>query len=178
MRGIPRPSSLGFGSLSRSGEINGRIRGRPPFPVERRPSSLVCALFNPSRLEREKGSKLLARGALGPFALGVGSFSPRAPRAVQMERRLAWRTIACLPKDQPRSLLRLLEQGPESQSASEICSGGVSAVISSSDLDGLTFHPLRVCWHRSNRALPSREKKPKVEPTCLMQAEGVKSASR
>ena len=37
----------------------------------------------------ERGSKLLARGALGPFALGVGSFSPRAPETVQMERRMA-----------------------------------------------------------------------------------------
>jgi len=45
---------------------------------------------------REKGSKLLARGALGPFALGVGSFSPRAPETVQMERRMAWR-IWCVP---------------------------------------------------------------------------------
>ena len=141
-------------------------RGRPPLPVERRPSSLVCALFNPSRLEREKGSKLLARGALGPFARGVGSCSPRAPLAVQMERRLVWRTSACRPKDQPRSLLRLLEQGPESQSASAICSGGVSAVISASDLDGLTFHPRRVGWHRSNRALPSEGKKSKVKTAC------------
>ena len=37
----------------------------------------------------ERGSKLLARGALGPFALGVGSFSPRAPETVQVERRMA-----------------------------------------------------------------------------------------
>ena len=36
---------------------------------------------------------------------------------------------------------KLLEQGPESQSASAVCSGGVSAVIGSSDLDGHTFHP-------------------------------------
>ncbi len=38
---------------------------------------------------KERGSKRLARGALGPFALGDGSFSPRAPGAVQVERRLA-----------------------------------------------------------------------------------------
>ena len=37
----------------------------------------------------ERGSKLLARGALGPFSLGDGSFSPRAPEAVQAERRMA-----------------------------------------------------------------------------------------
>ena len=90
---------------------------------------------------REKGSKLLARGALGPFALGVGSFSPRAPETVQVERRMAWRTSACLPKDQPRSFLRLLEQGPESQSASWICSVGPSSLMNASDLDALSFVP-------------------------------------
>ena len=141
-------------------------RGRPPLPVERRPSSFVCASFNPSRLKREKGSKLLARGALGPFARGVGSCSPRAPLAVQMERRLVWRTSACRPKDQPRSLLRLLEQGPESQSASAICCVGPSSFMDASDLDGLTFHPRRVGWHRSNRALPSERKKSTVRTAC------------
>ena len=71
----------------------------------------------------------------------VGSFSPRAPETVQEERRLAWRTIACPPKDQPRSLLRLLEQGPESQSASSVCWGGVSSDMGSSDLDAHSFVP-------------------------------------
>ena len=36
---------------------------------------------------------------------------------------------------------KLLEQGPERQVASTVCSGGVSAVMGSSDLDGHTFHP-------------------------------------
>ena len=67
------------------------------------------------------------------MAQGVGLISPWAPSAVQAERR--WRDVSdvYLPIDQPRSLLRMLEQGPESQSASEICSGGVSAVMGSSD---------------------------------------------
>ena len=56
---------------------------------------------------------------------------------------MAWRTSACLPKDQPRSFMRLLEQGPESQSASVICSGGVSTVIGSSDLDAHSVVPSR-----------------------------------
>ena len=64
-----------------------------------------------------------------------------APAAVQAERRLVWRTIACPPKDQPRSWLRLLEQGPESQSASSVCWGGVSSVMGSSDLDAHSFVP-------------------------------------
>ena len=37
--------------------------------------------------------------------------------------------------------MRLLEQGPESQSASVICSVGVSTVIGSSDLDAHSFVP-------------------------------------
>ena len=114
----------------------------------------------------ERGSKHLARGTLGPWAQGVGSLSPRAPGTVQAERRLVWRTIACPPKDQPRSWLRLLEQGPESQSASAICAGGVSAVISASDLDGPTFHPSGRLWHRSNRALPSVQKQSRVGVAC------------
>ena len=84
-----------------------------------------------------------ASGLRRPGAMdsSVGSFSPRAPETVQVERRLAWRTIACPPKDQPRSLLRLLEQGPESQSASSVCWGGVSSVMGSSDLDAHSFVP-------------------------------------
>ena len=92
-------------------------------------------------ISEERGSKLLARGALGPFALQDGSFSPRAPQTVQTERRLAWRISAFLPKDQPRSFVRLLEQGAESQPATAICSGGVSNVIGSSDLAAHSFVP-------------------------------------
>ena len=80
-------------------------------------------------ISEERGSKLLARGALGPFALEEGSFSPRAPETVQAERRMASPPNACLPMDQAHVLLRLLEQGPESQSATAICWGGVSSVM-------------------------------------------------
>ena len=94
------------------------------------------------------------------MALGIGSVSPRAPRTVQAEHR--WRDVSdvYLPIDQSRSLLRLLEQGPESQSASAICAGGVSAVISSSELDGHTFHPLQGISHQSNYTLPSIARHP------------------
>ena len=54
---------------------------------------------------------------------------------------MAWRTSACLPKDQPRSFMRLLEQGPESQSASWICSVGPSSLMNASDLDDHSFVP-------------------------------------
>lgn len=89
------------------------------------------------------------------MALGAGSVTPKAPTAVQAERRCRGISDVYLPIDEPWSFLRMLEQRPESQSASAICAGGVSAVISPSDLDGHTFHPLKGSWHRSNRILPS-----------------------
>ena len=55
----------------------------------------------------------------------------------------------------PGHFLRMLEQGPESQSAFTICAGGVSAVMSSSDLDRHTFHQQKDSCHRLNRALPT-----------------------
>ena len=50
---------------------------------------------------------------------------------------------------------KLLEQGPESQSASRFCSGGVSAVISASDLDDQTLHPDRRTAYPLSCSLPS-----------------------
>ena len=40
--------------------------------------------------------------------------------------------------------LKSWSRGQKSQAASAVCSGGVSAVIGSSDLDGHTFHPSAV----------------------------------
>ena len=37
--------------------------------------------------------------------------------------------------------MRLLEQGPESQSASEVCSVGPSSLMNASDLDAFSFVP-------------------------------------
>ena len=60
-------------------------------------------------------------------------------QAVQVECRLVWRSV-----DANQTIIltggwKLLEQGPESQSASALCSGGVSAVMGSSDLDEHTL---------------------------------------
>ena len=64
---------------------------------------------------------------------------------------------------------KLSEQGPESQSASAGCSGGVSAVIGSSDLNGHTFHPSAVNGYPSYRSLPSGAKPASVLMACLTQ---------
>ena len=63
------------------------------------------------------------------MALGGGSVSSRAPRGLQAERRWFDVSDVYLPIDQPRSFLRMLEQGPESRSAAAICAGGVSAAM-------------------------------------------------
>ena len=57
--------------------------------------------FQPITCRERKGSKRLAGGALGPLALGVGLLSPGAPRAVQTERRLAWRTRSAYQRTNP-----------------------------------------------------------------------------
>ena len=56
-----------------------------------------------------------------------------------MECRFTWRTDVACERTNLTDGWKLLEQGPESQSASAVCCGGVSAVISASDLDGPTL---------------------------------------
>ena len=53
--------------------------------------------------------------------------------------RLIGRTAHVVTDEWPTYGWKLLEQGPRSQIASWVCCGGVSAVIGSSDLDGLTL---------------------------------------
>ena len=59
-----------------------------------------------------------------------------------------------------------MEQGPESQSASQFCSGGVSAVISASDLDDHTLHPDRRTAYPLSCSLPSGRNPTTLRPAC------------
>ena len=71
-------------------------------PPSRWKDSLVCSFeqrFCITSGTRETGLKLAAGSALVPLALGVGSLSPDAPQSVRGERRLAWWTFACSPKN-------------------------------------------------------------------------------
>ena len=65
--------------------------------------------------------------------------------------------------------MRMLEQGPESQAASVICAGGVSAVISSSGLGALTFDDEDQCC-KSKSATSALRPGPKAK---AMQGPGV-----
>ena len=73
----------------------------------------------------------------------------------------------CLSKDQPHGWVETVGAGGrKSQKAPAIWLGGVSAVISASDLDGPTFPLVGQLWHRSKLALPSEGKSPKVRTAC------------
>ena len=78
------------------------------------------------------------------------------------------------PINQPRSCLRLLEQGPESQFASEICAGGVSTIFGSSDLDGHTLVNGEALGNQLSCSLRSGAKAPIVRTACLRAEEETK----
>ena len=63
-------------------------------------------------------------------------------------------------------MIETVGAGARSQSASTICSGGVSAVMGSSEFRALTFHPRSGLWHRSNRSLLFKANQPIVRTAC------------
>ena len=70
-------------------------------------------MVQPITCGKRKGSKRLARGTLGPWALGVGLLFSWGTWDGANGAAIGVAHKVCLPKDQPRSLMRLLEQGPE-----------------------------------------------------------------
>ena len=93
----------------------------------------------PARVE---ASGLVAPGAIE--SRGVADEAPGHLWRCKLECRLAWRSVDAYQRTSLTDGLKLLEQGPERQDASAVCSGGVSAVMGSSDLDGHTFRPSAV----------------------------------
>ena len=71
---------------------------------------------------------------------------------------------------------KLLEQRPESQSASGICSGGVSAVMGSSDLDALSLVSDEANGNQLSCSLPLGHKRSIVGVACLNELKGHPSA--
>ena len=94
------------------------------------------------------------------------------------KRSVDWRGAQGLPTKGPTQVIvETVGAGARSQSASLICAGGVSAVISASDFDELTFHPLWLFWHQSNRSLLLGAKNPIINGTCPSSDEGQKRLS-
>ena len=118
--------------------------------------------------EREVGSFWLE--APWGHRSSFGSFSPRAPQAVRVERRLVWR--AAVPTKGPTQVMF------------EPVGAGARKSVSFFDLLGWTvvaherlrprwtyFRRSRNVWHRSNRALLSWEKSPKFSASGRRQPE-------
>ena len=63
--------------------------------------------------------------------------------------------------------LKSWSRGQKSQAASALCSGGVSAVIGSSDLDAHTFRPSAALAYPRYRSLPSRLSSSRLPKMCL-----------
>ena len=63
--------------------------------------------------------------------------------------------------------LKSWSRGQKSQAASAICSGGVSAVMGSSDLDAHTLGSSGASGNQLSCSLPSGANKSIVEPMCL-----------
>ncbi len=93
-------------------------------------------------LARVEASGVLAPGAIE--SRGVADEAPGHLWRCKWECRLVWRSVDAYQRTSLTDGWKLLEQGPVSQFASAVCSGGVLSVIGSSDLDGHTFHPSAV----------------------------------
>ena len=63
--------------------------------------------------------------------------------------------------------LKSWSRGQKSQAASALCSGGVSAVIGSSDLDAHTFRSSAALAYPRYRSLPSRLSSSRLPKMCL-----------
>ena len=57
-----------------------------------------------------------------------------------VECRLVWRTLACLPKEQPHGWVETVGAGVQRQAASNRCWVGPSSLMNASDLDVHSFN--------------------------------------
>ena len=106
--------------------------GRPPFPAERRPKSLVCASFNPSLVGKGRCRSLWLEAPCG-HSLQVSGCC-LAGHLGRCEWSVDWRGTQGLPTKGPTQLIvETVGAGARSQSASAICPGGVSTKIGPSD---------------------------------------------
>jgi hypothetical protein len=92
-----------------------------------------------------------------------------------MQRKVDWVDVQrCRARRTAHGWVESWSRGQKSQLASRTCSGGVSAVMGTSDFDEHTFAQRGPVCHRCKGALPSTAKPPKVETTCLSTAAEVK----
>ncbi len=112
----------------------------------RRPKSLACASFNPSRHTSKKGRSIWLWHPWGHDVQKWGYAAPGHLRQYAAALTMQWSVDrpgapdVCLSKDQPHGWVETVGAGGrKSQKAPAIWLGGVSAVISASDLDAPSF---------------------------------------
>jgi hypothetical protein len=118
---------------------------------KRRPTSLVLAWLNPSTADEanDQGWKRLADGAWGQEVQGLGQHPAGHLGLGRCKRMSTGRTDRCCrSRREAHAWVETVGAGAESQAASQVCSGGVSAVMGSSDLDINSFG---ACGYKGNR---------------------------
>ena len=148
-------------------------------------------MAQPNQCKGEKGVSVWLEAAWGHWLEVLG-------RDLQgylgrCERSVDWRGehSSTDQKTNPDACLRLFEQAPESQPASAICCGGVSAVMGSSDLVGLNFPPLKLLLTsvesrialedetaESGAGLPERGARMNVQANPIGESDNTKEALR
>ena len=109
---------------------------------------------------KEEGRSVWLVATLGPFGPGVKRDSCGAPR------RTVQRSVVT---DEALTVgLKSWSRGQKSQAASAICSGGVSAVMGSSDLDAPTFGSRGAPGNQLSCSLPSGAHRSIVGMACWL----------
>ena len=97
----------------------------------------------------DQGWKRLADGAWGQGVQGLGQHPQGHLGLGRCKRMSTGRTDRCCrSRREAHAWVETVGAGAESQAASQVCSGGVSAVMGSSDLDE---HSFGADGHKGNR---------------------------
>ena len=122
--------------------VHSKEEGRP----SRWKDGLARSLMHGStrHFRKERGSKRLAVGNPGAIGSRCDAGLLRGTYERCRGESTDQTTINVVTDEVLTFGLKSWSRGQKSQAASAVCSGGVSAVMGSSDLDGHTFHPSAV----------------------------------
>ena len=120
--------------------LNLQQRGRPPLPGGRDGLARSFVHCSTRHFRKERGSKRLAVGNPGAIGSRCDAGLLRGTYERCRGESTDQTTINVVTDEMLTFGLKSWSRGQKSQAASAVCSGGVSAVMGSSVLDGHTFH--------------------------------------
>ena len=118
---------------------------------------------------KEEGRSGWLVATLGPLGPGVKRDSFGAPRTAEESRLIRRPSVSSL-REVLTVGLKSWSRGQKSQAASAICSGGVSAVMGSSDLDAHTLGSRGAAGNQLSCSLPSGANRSIVDTACRLLA--------